>query len=123
KNAGANADAIVLLVTVVVTTIFWVAATYLTKPEPNTVLEAFYKRVRPGGPGWRHVSEALGRGVEPIPGGRMAFFNWLAGVVAVYATLFGIGKIVFGQWGLGLLLLAIAVASFAWIARVLRVQD
>jgi len=47
----------------------------------------------------------------------------LAGVVAVYATLFGIGKIVFGEWGLGLILLAIAVAAFVWIARALRVAD
>jgi len=123
RNAGANADAVVLLVTVIVTTIVWVAATYMTRPEPEPVLEAFYKRVRPGGPGWKRVSVALGRGVEPIPGGRLAFLNWLAGVVAVYSTLFGIGKIVFGEWGLGILLLAIAVGSFSWIARALRIQD
>ena len=123
RNAGANSDAVVLLVTVLVTTIVWVATTYMTRPEPEPVLEAFYKRVRPGGPGWKRISVALGRGVEPIPGGKLAFFNWLAGVVAVYATLFGIGKIVFGEWGLGLLLLAIAVGSFVWIARALRIQD
>jgi Na+/proline symporter len=122
-NAGGNADAIVLLVTVVATTIVWITATLLTKPEPTAVLEAFYKRVRPGGIGWRRISEPLGYGAEQIPGGRLAWFNWFAGVVAVYATLFGIGKIVFGEWGLGLLLLAIAIAAFVWIARALRVAD
>jgi len=123
RNAGTNADAVVLLVTVIVTTIIWVAATYMTKPEPAPVLEAFYKRVRPGGPGWRHISEPLGFGKEGIPGGKLAFVNWAAGVVAVYATLFGIGKIVFGEWGLGLGLLAIALAAFVWIAKALNAQD
>jgi hypothetical protein len=41
--------------------------------------------------------------------------------VAVYSTLFGIGKVVFGELSSGLILLAIAIAAFAWIARSLRV--
>jgi Na+/proline symporter len=123
NGAGANKDAVVLVVTVAVTTVVWLVSTYATQPEPSAVLDAFYKRVRPGGPGWRPVSERLGFGTEPIPGGRLAFVNWLAGVIAVYASLFGIGKIIFGEWGLGLLMLAIAGASFAWIARALRIAD
>jgi hypothetical protein len=35
----------------------------------------------------------------------------------VYATLFGIGKIIFGEWTAGAILVAIAVVAFAWIAR------
>ena len=120
RNAGANADAVVLAVTVAVTTVAWLVATFVTKPEPAPVLEAFYKRVRPGGPGWRRVSEPLGYGAEQIPGGKLAWLNWLAGVIAVYSTLFGIGKIVFGEWGVGLLLLALAGVSFAWISRALN---
>jgi Na+/proline symporter len=59
-----------------------------------------------------------------MPGGGLAWANWIAGVVAVYATLFGIGKVVFGEWGPGLILLVIAAAAFAWIARSFRrVQD
>jgi SSS family solute:Na+ symporter len=123
RNAGANADAIILLGTVAVTTIAWVVATFGTKPEPDAVLDAFYKRVRPGGPGWAVVSQRLGFGREPIPGGRTAWLNWVAGVVAVYASLFGIGKIVFGEWGLGILMFAIAAAAFWWIARALNAQD
>ena len=123
RNAGGNSDAVVLLVTVAATTLVWLIATFVTQPEPTPVLEAFYKRVRPGGMGWRRVSEPLGYGAEQIPGGGLAWLNWLAGVVAVYATLFGIGKIVFGEWGLGFLLLAVAVAAFVWIARALRVAD
>jgi Na+/proline symporter len=116
----ANADAWVMLVTVAVSTVVWLAVTFLTRPEPDSVLDAFYRRVRPGGPGWRTVSARLGFGREQIPGGALAWANWLAGVVAVYATLFGIGKVVFGELASGLKLLAIAAAAFAWIARSFR---
>jgi SSS family solute:Na+ symporter len=115
-----NADAWVMLVTVVVSTVVWVAVTFLTRPEPDSVLDAFYRRVRPGGPGWKSVSARLGFGREPIPGGTLAWTNWIAGIVAVYSTLFGIGKVVFGELSSGLILLVIAAAAFAWIARSFR---
>ncbi|HEY2898439.1 MAG TPA: sodium:solute symporter family protein [Gemmatimonadaceae bacterium] len=114
---GPEADAWVMIITVAVTTVVWLVVTFATKPEPEAVLEAFYKRVRPGGPGWVRVSSKLGYGREEIPGGRWAWANWLAGVIAVYATLFGIGKIVFGEWLAGAVLCVIAVVAFAWIAR------
>jgi len=117
SQGGPAGDAWVMIITVVVTTVVWLAVTFLTKPEPEDVLEAFYKRVRPGGPGWLRISTRLGYGKEVIPGGRLAWANWLAGVIAVYATLFGIGKIIFGDWTAGAVLVAIAVVAFAWIAR------
>jgi solute:Na+ symporter, SSS family len=115
-----NATAWVMISTVAVTTVAWVMTTFMTRPEPAHTLDAFYKRVRPGGPGWRAVSERLGYGRESIPGGALAWTNWIAGIVAVYSTLFGIGKLVFGQMGAGLGLLAVAAAAFAWIARSFR---
>jgi hypothetical protein len=38
-------------------------------------------------------------------------FDWAMGCVMVYGTLFGIGKIVFGAWISGSVLLAIAAIS------------
>jgi solute:Na+ symporter, SSS family len=115
-----NATAWVMISTVAVTTVAWVATTFLTSPEPVATLDAFYRRVRPGGPGWRAVSERLGYGRESIPGGALAWTNWIAGIIAVYATLFGLGKLVFGQMGAGIALLAVAAVAFAWIARSFR---
>jgi SSS family solute:Na+ symporter len=117
SQGGPAGDAWVMIITVVVTTVVWLAVTFLTQPEPEDVLEAFYRHVRPGGPGWLRISTRLGYGKEVIPGGRLAWANWLAGVIAVYATLFGIGKIIFGDWTAGAVLVAIAVVAFAWIAR------
>ncbi|HEX6816286.1 MAG TPA: sodium:solute symporter family protein [Gemmatimonadaceae bacterium] len=122
-EGGPNADAWVMIITVAITTVVWVSVTFLTAPEPQAVLEAFYLRVRPGGPGWVRISGALGLGRESIPGGSGAWANWLAGIVAVYGTLFGTGKIIFGYPGQGVLLLAIALAAFLWIARSFRSES
>jgi solute:Na+ symporter, SSS family len=115
-----KADAVVMLVTVAVSTVVWLGVTFATKPEPDRVLEAFYRRVRPGGPGWATVSTRIGFGRESIPGGALAWTNWIAGIVAVYSSLFGIGKIVLGNLLPGLVMLAIAAVAFAWIARSFR---
>ena len=41
----------------------------------------------------------------------------------MYSSLFGIGKIIFGEIGTGLLLLVIAGGAFAWIAKAFREED
>jgi len=115
-----NADAAVMLVTVGITTVVWLTVTWLTPPESDAVLESFYRRVRPGGRGWRPVAERAGFGAEPLAVGRLAWVNWIAGIVAAYATLFGIGKLIFGPVSTGLYLLAVAAVAFAWIARSFR---
>ena len=118
-----NADAWIMLLTVAITTVVWLAVTFATRPEPDEVLRAFYARVRPGGPGWARVSEAAGYGREPMPGGALAWTNWVAGIVAVYAALFGIGKLIFGELGRGAGLLALAGVAFWWIARSFRTMS
>jgi Na+/proline symporter len=120
--ADPRTDSVIMLITVALSTIVWLAVTFTTAPESAETLAAFYKRVRPGGPGWARVSEEIGFGREPIPGGALAWTNWVAGIVAVYSTLFGIGKVVFGEIGTGLILLVIAAIAFAWIARAFRAE-
>lgn len=113
----------VMLITVAVSTVVWLTVTFLTKPEPDAKLEAFYQRVRPGGPGWRRTAAALGYAGESIPGGALAWTNWLAGLIAVYASLFGIGKLIFGETMTGVIMLVVAALAFAWIARAFREED
>ncbi len=118
-----NRDAAIMLVTVVITTIVWVTVTFATSPEPDRMLVDFYRRVRPGGPGWRRIAEQAGYGREGIAGGALAWTNWVAGIVGIYCTLFGIGKIIFGELVLGIVLLAIGFGALALIARNLRRVD
>ena len=115
-----NATAVVMLVTVAISTVVWLTVTFATQPEREEVLERFYERVRPGGPGWVRISERLGYGREQIPGGALAWTNWIAGIVAVYASLFGIGKLIFGELTAGFVMLVVATVAFVWIARSFR---
>jgi Na+/proline symporter len=126
-GVGLNPDdptqwAWIMLGTVGASSAVWVGVTFLTQPEESHILEGFYRRVRPGGPGWRRVSEALGYGREPMDGGPLNWTNWIAGVTCVYASLFGVGRILFGDIGAGVGLLALAAVCFGWIARNLKVE-
>ena len=112
--------AYLMLATTLVTTLVWVPVTLATSPTASTTLDTFYRRVRPGGPGWREVAIRLGFGPEPIAGGALSWVNWVAGVVSVYATLFGVGKLIFGPKEQALLFLAVAVLCFTWIGIALK---
>ncbi|NBB87552.1 MAG: sodium:proline symporter [Bacteroidetes bacterium] len=104
-----------LFAVVGVTTVVWVVATFVTRPTDAATLDAFFRKTRPGGPGWRPVA-ARHPDVEPDSGlGRLAL-DWLAGVVLVYATLFGTGYLLLGDSlkGTGCVLLALAAAAFLW---------
>jgi solute:Na+ symporter, SSS family len=127
--AGVNAAdtsssdyALAMLISVAFATVTWVTVTLLTPPEPDPVLDTFYRRVRPGGPGWRHVARRLGYRNDPIPGGALAWINWVAGVVAVYTSLFGLGALLTGRPRAGLVYAVVAVAAFALIQRNLRLE-
>jgi len=110
----------IMMATVAGSTLVWVAVTYLTRPEDDRILDAFYRRVRPGGRGWRTVAVRTGFGEEGMDGGPLNWTNWLAGVVSVYATLFGVGRLIFGDLVQAGIFLGIAAFSFAWIARNLQ---
>ncbi|TVR52075.1 MAG: sodium:proline symporter [Gemmatimonadales bacterium] len=107
----------IMMATVGISTLAWVVVTYATTPESDATLDRFYRRVRPGGPGWYGIAQRLGFGREGMDGGVLNWTNWAAGVTAVYATLFGTGKVIFGEWGQAALFLGIAVVAFSWIAR------
>jgi hypothetical protein len=98
------------LITAGITTVAWIAATFLTPPESEERLLAFYRRVRPTVHGWKKIA-ALAPEIPQVRDVTSNAFDWLMGCVLVYASLFGIGKIIFGSWMLGVLLLAIAAGA------------
>jgi len=98
------------LITGAITTLAWLLATFLTPAESDQTLTAFYRRVHPTVYGWRRIAQLVPDlpEVKDVAGNA---FNWVMGVILVYGCLFGIGKLVFGQWGWALLLLAFAALA------------
>jgi SSS family transporter len=99
-----------ILVTVGITTVVWLIATFATAPEPMEKLTSFYRNVHPAGSWWRPVARAAGipeRTGEVWPN----VLNWLLGIALVYSTLFGIGEIIFGAWPRVLLFAVIATVA------------
>jgi len=101
------------------TTVLWLAATFLTRPTPRRTLDAFYRRARPGGVGWRTVAQRHPDVAADTGLGRLAL-DWLAGVMVVYSVLFGIGYGLFGDVPRLLLCLTIAVLGTLYLIWDLR---
>jgi Na+/proline symporter len=99
-----------ILLTVLITSVVWLAVTYLTSPEPESKLLQFYRRVRPGVAGWKQIAALA----PEVPASRDGWYNlmdWLLGCLMVYMALFGIGNLLLGSTGLGILFLAVSVAA------------
>jgi Na+/proline symporter len=101
------------LITAGVTTLAWIAATFLTPAESQTTLTAFYRRVHPSIYGWRPIAR-LAPELAEVRDLKNNTFDWIMGCILVYGCLFGIGKLVFQQWAIGVALLVIAAIA-GWL--------
>jgi Na+/proline symporter len=110
--------AFLMLVTVGITTVVWVAITFLTSPEPKEKLIAFYNRVHPEGPGWTQIAAESGHAASHAQGRlSLQFVNWILGCLLIYGSLFGIGKLIFKEWVAGALYLLVAIVAGTLITR------
>jgi Na+/proline symporter len=110
--------AYLMLVTVGITTIVWMVVTFITQPEPKEKLIAFYRRVRPEGPGWNGIAAEAGLSREHAQGRlSLQFVNWILGCAMIYGSLFGIGKLIFKEWATGALYLLVAIVAGWLISR------
>lgn len=105
--------------TVAVSVPVWITVTLATKPVRREHLESFYRRVRPGGPGWRAVSREIPGSEQDGPGWREVI-GIVSGVLAINSVLVGTGKIVLGDIRTGMTLAAVAAAACVFLFFSLR---
>lgn len=101
------------------TTITWLAATFLTKPENRDHLLAFFRKVRPGGPGWEPIAK-----LDPtIPRDRSLGISIAAavlGMAVIYSVLPGVGFLIFGHYAKAAICAGVAAAATAGIVLMLN---
>ena len=98
-----------IVIGALITTVFWLVATYFTPPDDDQTLRKFVEKVNPGGPGWTKYSSGIISQPWPVPRGILCM---VLGCIAVYSTLLGVGQLIYGQ-SLGYSMIGISfVASF-----------
>ncbi|MGB2232708.1 MAG: sodium:solute symporter family transporter, partial [Flavobacteriaceae bacterium] len=98
-------------------TIVWLVVTYITKPESENTLFSFYKKIQPGGPGWKTViNQAKNKNINliedttpwSVPNGILAIITSL---VLIYSTMFATGYWIYGDYNYALGLTTTAIIS------------
>lgn len=115
KNGAAISTHAALLMTIAVTTLCWVTTAFFGPETDRATLVAFYKKVRPFGPGWKKIREEAGISAEEarathenIP---MALLGWVAGCTVIWSSLFAVGNFLYGRTGYALGLLVVFIIS------------
>lgn len=103
--------ALISLLTVVI----WATAMYLTPPESDEVLDTFYRKVRPAGPGWRRQQARTG--LAPIQNLGLDIQKVLAAILLLFGLMFTIGGFLLLQSFTGWFWLIVAVLGGIWLRQ------
>ncbi|MEM6251778.1 MAG: sodium:solute symporter family protein [Cyanobacteria bacterium P01_D01_bin.156] len=104
-----------LLVTAGITTVVWLVVMLLTPPESDETLDNFYRRVRPGGPGWRKQRQRTG--VRPWQNLGLEIKRVVASLLLLFGAMFAVGGFLLLRSLLGWCSLIIAVGGWWWLRK------
>jgi Na+/proline symporter len=107
-----------LIVTTGVTALAWMIVMYCTPPESEATLNEFYRRIRPGGPGWLRQRQATG--LAPLQDLGWELQRTLAGVGLLFGTMLGVGSFLLWQPLVGWVCWTVAVGAAGWLRHLQR---
>lgn len=108
-------------VNLVVSTMIWIAVTFLTPPEKEETLIRFYKRVRPAGL-WLPIALKAGH-PKHLTVGWLEWTSWAMGVSGLFAMIFSLGKACFGLYLQSFLYAIYAVIATIVMFRMIGKMD
>ena len=109
---------------VLLTTIVWMTTMYLTPADDDETLRNFYRKIQPGGPGWKVVLEKATLENDPIvlesdgwkvPKGILAM---IVGSTLIYSVLFATGNWIYGNTIPAISLTVLALLSALVLGRI-----
>ena len=109
---------LVVLIGVGLTTVAWLAVTFLTPPADRRTLQRYYDRIHPYGKGWADVVDTSS-GAPPAGGISVGLTGWFLGCGVVYSALFGTGYLLYGRPLSAAVAFAVAAASSVGLFRLL----
>ncbi|MEO8725017.1 MAG: sodium:solute symporter family protein [Acidobacteriaceae bacterium] len=104
------------ITTTIITSIVWLAVTFLTRAEPDSVLLSFYRKARPDVRGWKPIAARF-PGLPQTRDLGPNLWAWVLGCAMVYLLLFGTGKLLLRQPLQGAIMLAIAAVTAVLLYR------
>lgn len=104
-----------IIFTTIFSTIIWLIATFVTKPESDKTLQKFYATVHPMGKGWARFSDGVASQDRLLPD----VINIIMSITSILAFLYGMGQIFFGNVGEGIgFLVAGSVLIWAVVRKI-----
>ena len=97
---------------VLVTTSIWLIVTFMTPADEKETLIKFYKKTKPGGPGWNKIKEHITMSDEKeewiVPKGIICM---IIGCITIYSALFSTGYFIYGEISSALIFLLVTIIS------------
>ncbi len=112
-----------LIIGVTITTIIWISVTLLTPTEDQKTLQEFYRKIQPGGIGWKKVVDQATKdgvniegqkGVWDVPTGILCM---VIGSITIYSFLFSIGYFLYKDYTIAFILLSISIISLYFLNK------
>ena len=109
---------------VICSSLIWLIVTYLTAPENDKVLFAFYTKTQPGGPGWEKIKRKADEAKISIintnekwsvPNGILAM---ILGCIVIYSSMFAIGYYLYGEDLSAFVLTVVALTFTFFLIRI-----
>lgn len=104
-----------LMVTSAISVLVWVSIMYLTPPESDETLDAFYAKIRPGGPGWARQRSRTG--LSPAQDLRKDLLRTLAASFLLFGAMFASGGFLLLKLMTGWASLIVATLGWVWLRR------
>ena len=109
-----------LIYSVPISLTVWLTATMITKPVDEKQLIEFYRRVHPGGPGWKSVAKKIDEDYSDRSlFTRRNIIGAVFGITAVFSALFAVGNFILGYYSKGFLLTGLLAISVYVVIRYL----